>query len=246
MPRLAARARRSSMPNSAARKSSRCGATAISSSDSALRSSASGRRARGGEACRQRGIGGAQMRDEPGVDARGALDRVEVGEREAVRERKLWHDIGRNRRGKPHKTVYFTAARRLTHGVAAAYALEAVHRRPTRRIMRCRRLTCMPAVRPFGARMTAVRIVVAAAALARRRFRRRPDDQARRAQQLQGLSGVPRAVQEGDGARAGRDQCRRRRARPQARGRDRATTTARRATPCAWPRSSCRARRSRC
>ena len=48
---------------------------------------------------------------------------------------------------------------------------------------------------------------------------RRAADPARRAQQLQGLPGVPRALQEGHGAARCRDQCGRRRARAAARDR---------------------------
>ena len=67
-------------------------------------------------------------------------------------------------------------------------------------------------------------------------------DQDRRDQQLQGAARLPRALQEGQGARGRGDQRRRRRARQEARGDHARRQRATRATRCASPRSWSRAR----
>ena len=66
------------MPNSRARKSSRCGASAISSSDSSFAAGDAG--TRGQQPVAQRGVGLRQELQERGVDARKPVARVEVFE----------------------------------------------------------------------------------------------------------------------------------------------------------------------
>ena len=215
------------------------------------------------------------MRDEQRVDARRALDRVEIGEGEAVRRASAWvgdrMGHGGTRRaasaivGAAGKTCDFTVSRRVASGSTGSIAcarqrLSARLRAAMRHIAVNRQATPARCGRPVGQwrprrspgdAMNRTRRLACLAAAARRRCgaaRRAPRSRSSSASSTATRSSRPSSsrTRRAWSSRCDEINAARRRARAAARDRRRATTTATPATPCASPRSCSRARRSCC
>ena len=215
-------------------------------------------------------IGGAQVLAEQRVDARQAVVRMQVGEREPVgesegarhgrsdglevapraRQSHPFYPLRHGRRpGRLDISLVAVGGKRagdrFRGGRAAAFAARVAKaqlplhagsrgRHPPAPMARPRwaiigssdapspcalRTGARPRIPPGETHVRASHAARRHLRAVRRASGRRTAGQARRAQQLQGLSRVPRAVQAGHGARARRDQRERRRAGPQARDR---------------------------
>ncbi len=165
------------------------------------------------------------------VDARGPSIEYRSANVEAVGERESWERArpgARRSARRAQKPSHFTRSGRRGRRRADSHlsvgnsrvALPGAYR-PCSRSTRATGSALMPS-RAVPYRLSENRMTVCRRVAARRPGHAgggavvRAGRQARRTQQLQGVSGLPRAVQEGHGARAGRGQRRRRRARPAA------------------------------